>query len=762
MPTIRYGSGPNGDLVYVEWDDGTYSQPISEGAAQEAIRNTPQSAKNRGGRTAPVTAPAPVIAPKPVAPAAPSMPAPVAGPYVPPTQPAPKVAETVPVQFVAPTAPRTTTPVTASAPVAQPGPTPQAPAPVAVTPQPQITSAPVAQAAPPATKPSGANGSIDGLRVTLPGGITKTAADDRQAWDWAHGGMPVTDVEYSAIWGAASQQSAQDHAAGLGAGHQAGQLVGESSGLSHEGPQTPGIPVPGLTPEQIAHYNQLGIVDRNGNAINQQAADTIKRELTPPPPPPPAAPVNQGPAFTAPVAPVTPTQQLPISPIQLADVTNPDVQSELAARAIASAQNIPIEQARALLQTPEYADTKRALMAQAAGGQLNQYQDAPGPIPAVPAAPGASGGAGGGGATGTVPGQIGQTRDEWETTRLGGGQYTPSAPTTPAPTPPAPTTPVPVVPPAAGGGANGGLDPAMYEYYNTAAEALKAQIAQQAAYQLYLNNKLVTVDQLAAEADKAYKEADVRLRESEQRNGLALAVAELTGIYNGQQTLAGQQQQFQQGMDVATLVGSLRGPANAFQQQNVLHGLNASGMSNAIDNITGSRFGAAFQAPQAAPVPMSLSSVAADIRAGGNLTYGGQQQQAPSGMDQAPVGGLPPRAGGLPGQQPVAGPVAQGPMGQPAAPQQNPQSLYAMTGLPDPAMLQQQQGPQAVNTQGMLNALPNPNQIVGREWNKLPGSSQQFLLSGYEAKGFSADDVQEQIRRGLPQFTAPRAAMIAA
>ena len=56
--------------------------------------------------------------------------------------------------------------------------------------------------------------------------------------------------------------------------------------------------------------------------------------------------------------------------------------------------------------------------------------------------------------------------------------------------------------------------------------------------------------------------------------------------------------------------------------------------------------------------------------------------------------------------------------------------------------------------QGFLNrtqgALPAPNQIVAREWQRLPRSTQELLLAAYEQEGWSADDIQWIISQLLP------------
>lgn len=68
--------------------------------------------------------------------------------------------------------------------------------------------------------------------------------------------------------------------------------------------------------------------------------------------------------------------------------------------------------------------------------------------------------------------------------------------------------------------------------------------------------------------------------------------------------LQGTQQGTNEAMGAANLAASLRGPANAFQQQAVMHGLNQSGMSNLLAGITGHynvpSFGQTWNTPYAA------------------------------------------------------------------------------------------------------------------------------------------------------------------
>jgi len=86
------------------------------------------------------------------------------------------------------------------------------------------------------------------------------------------------------------------------------------------------------------------------------------------------------------------------------------------------------------------------------------------------------------------------------------------------------------------------------------------------------------------------------------------------------------------------LIASLRGPRDAFQQQKVIHGLNAEGLSNAVDAIAGRTSAPAFQALQAAPEPVTLESFSQQT---------GLPIPGSSGFGTATVlGGSPPPASG--------------------------------------------------------------------------------------------------------------------
>src|SRR5438128_2529917 len=125
-----------------------------------------------------------------------------------------------------------------------------------------------------------------------------------------------------------------------------------------------------------------------------------------------------------------------------------------------------------------------------------------------------------------------------------------------------------------------GLDPAI--------EALLAQAAQQQAgltwSQLlgYVTNSMPAPGTLTLDAGRLVGS----VAGQDTLDKLA-QIANYTGQYNGADTLQKKAQDFAQGLGVMNLVGGLSGPANAFQQQAVLHGLNGNGMSRAVDAIRG-------------------------------------------------------------------------------------------------------------------------------------------------------------------------------
>ena len=65
------------------------------------------------------------------------------------------------------------------------------------------------------------------------------------------------------------------------------------------------------------------------------------------------------------------------------------------------------------------------------------------------------------------------------------------------------------------------------------------------------------------------------------------------------------------------------------------------------------------------------------------------------------------------------------------------------------------------SAQDILAGLPAPNKINSYAFGKLPTSAQQFVLGGYEAKGYDPNDVQQTIQNILPKAIGPRHGYIA-
>jgi hypothetical protein len=300
--------------------------------------------------------------------------------------------------------------------------------------------------------------------------------------------------------------------------------------------------------------------------------------------------------------------------------------------------------------------------------------------------------------------------------------------------------------------------------------------------------------------------------------------ANLSGQFNGQDTeaareynlthgLADRTQQSQEAQAMLTLQSQLRGPRNAFQQQALSQGLNATGLSRSVDAIAG-RYtptlgGAEHGLPQGAsigsmvqdmhgntgglPDPSTPDGRAALIaRYGGNEAAAQQAYAAQQGWSRpqvqapfrAPGGMAYDGAANTVKPMPFAGPQIEGPdsvramgsgpmtaaelaQGTHMAQQRaQTQAGGAMQGNmqynPYNAQQAQQQGTaqamQQPNTDinAYSNALVSPNKIVGRNWNQLGTDDKEFLTGAYETSGRSANDLNDAIKRGMPQFKAPR------
>lgn len=197
---------------------------------------------------------------------------------------------------------------------------------------------------------------------------------------------------------------------------------------------------------------------------------------------------------------------------------------------------------------------------------------------------------------------------------------------------------------------------------------------------------------------------------------------------NGGGAATTQEQQLQQqgGLGVLNLLSQLSGPANAFQQQAVLNGLDSTGLSKSVGAIQGKYGLPTFQAPQANPQAQTLQSLMNQVSAGTN-TPGLNGGFTGSGGSSTPVypGGS---AGG---------------------------TLAGTNGAGAPSTMDS-------GTAAYLNALPAPNKINARNFYNLDPDSQKFILSAYGAAGYSPSSVLNTTEKLLPTFKAPAAGSIAA
>lgn len=173
-------------------------------------------------------------------------------------------------------------------------------------------------------------------------------------------------------------------------------------------------------------------------------------------------------------------------------------------------------------------------------------------------------------------------------------------------------------PGAASGGATGttSMDTSGMEYINTQAEALKQQALQDWMTWLSKQQNLNLIDlptlqlnYLNSVADNAYKERMLQLVQIPE-----------TQIKKDQLALDAANSAVNQAMSALEMTANLRGPRNAFQQQSLLHGLNASGISTAVDAVMGKYNLNKSGAPNAAPEAATIQTMIEDMKAAGGGT----------------------------------------------------------------------------------------------------------------------------------------------
>jgi hypothetical protein len=251
-----------------------------------------------------------------------------------------------------------------------------------------------------------------------------------------------------------------------------------------------------------------------------------------------------------------------------------------------------------------------------------------------------------------------------------------------------------------------------------------------------------------------------------QQQGLANAatVAGLTGMYNapgatgqGTQTLAGQQQQWQQGFQQQQFAA----------QQAQLQQQNALGYLQLLSSLRGPADWAKYQQVLGS-TPGGMRDLAAAAMGqyvpGGGATTGVQPQAANLNSMYAQVQGSPntyayPQAGQNWAQQQAA--YQQNPPNWQTTQYSAPQSQQAWgTGIgvggnqatAAQAVQATGNGTNMYGGQQQQYNLPAPNQISSQSWNNFTPSQQQMLMGQYESAGWDKGDVQSLYNQSLPKY----------
>jgi len=123
-------------------------------------------------------------------------------------------------------------------------------------------------------------------------------------------------------------------------------------------------------------------------------------------------------------------------------------------------------------------------------------------------------------------------------------------------------------------------------------------------------------DEETRRLEQDYRAAQQRLQRDLQKEDQQFRREMEEGRYGHEIAQLGRQQAFQReqneadrGIQGLQLLASLRGPRDAFKQQEVAHGLNQQGVSRAVDAIAGRFTPPRIQAPQATPEPVTLASL---------------------------------------------------------------------------------------------------------------------------------------------------------
>lgn len=261
--------------------------------------------------------------------------------------------------------------------------------------------------------------------------------------------------------------------------------------------------------------------------------------------------------------------------------------------------------------------------------------------------------------------------------------------------------------------------PTGYEWYNQNAQLIALQQATAEAQQVYQYERMRLIDEPLAQLQKD------RLALDASRQAFDLAL-----------------QRNAQGLDWAKFMTEMRGPRNAFAQMKALFG----GSENVAKMASGEMAVPAFQAPQGEVEVVSPETLLEDygpMALGAPATSANADPALFSSLDNwSPNDEKVSQYYGTPVQYEPTNPMHQWILGNSSVtPGANTAALKA-------------------EAEAFQGAIGNPNDISAKNFLRMPTSAQQFTLGALESKGFDAGDVLGTIKNMLPQFRAPKTAMI--
>jgi hypothetical protein len=208
---------------------------------------------------------------------------------------------------------------------------------------------------------------------------------------------------------------------------------------------------------------------------------------------------------------------------------------------------------------------------------------------------------------------------------------------------------------------------------NAAAQMYAAQVRAGVDQQTALLTYNANIQRIQADDVNSQRNAAANIYTAQIRAGVDQQTALLTYNANLMRIAADiQNNQNTYNLGLGRLAADLRGPRNAFVQQRVMHGLAPSGISNAEAGIRGDIELPNFQAPQAAPEPVTWQSFMEDngLNFGGGGGGGGAPLALPARDAALPVSAAPAAPGMAPAAPAGPGPIVTGPNTPPMYPSQ--------------------------------------------------------------------------------------------